>query len=166
MPATVRRELGAPTYAKKWFWDANAGTYEAPVWTPINGISSFQEVIDPTTKDNSQYASGIWGSDVVSKLKFRLEAKLWRNVDPDDAQEYDAGQEILREASDKAGILNRVDVRWYEMPDDGPRKEAYRGYVSVAWKPDGGSDEELSSVTVTCNGQGARTAITHPSPNS
>lgn len=166
MAATTRVELGAPTHSKKWYLDVNAGTHAAPVWTAVNGINNFKPGIDPTTKDNSSYASDGWGSDVVTKRKWTLTFKAWRNVDPVDDGEYDDGQEILRAASDAFGTDARVEVRWYEMEDEGPRKEAYQGYASVGWSPDGGSDEDLDSVSVSLFGQGKRNAITHPSPNS
>jgi len=170
MPATVRQELGEPTHAKKWYWDANdadaGGTYENPVWIAVNGISSFTPVVTAVKKNNSSYANEGWGSEPVSKRNWGIEATLWRNVDPDDPEEYDRGQEILREASDKFGIGARVDVRYYEMEDGGPRKEAYRGYIEVDWKPTGGTDEDWDSVNVTCGGHGKRNAIDHPEPNS
>ena len=166
MSATKRSELGAPTHSKKWYVDVNDGTEEAPDWVPVNGINNFRQVVSPITKDNSSYASEGWGSNVVTKLNWSLEFKAWRNVDPADAEAYDDGQEILRAAADVLGITGRRQVRWYEMEEDGPRVEAYDGWVSVEWKPDGGSDEDIESVTVTLQGQGKRNAITHPEPNS
>jgi hypothetical protein len=166
MPSTTRAELGAPTMAKKWYLDVNAGTHNSPTWTAVNGLNDFKPGIEPTTKDNSSYASNGWGSNVITKLQWTVTFKAWRNVDPTDSSEYDDGQEILREAADQLGQNNRVEVRWYEMEPSGPRVEAYQGYASVGWSPDGGSDEDLDSVSVTLNGQGTRNGITHPSPHS
>ena len=166
MTATTRKEMGAPTSAKKWYFDVNAGTHDSPAWTAVNGINNFKQAINPGKKDNSDYASDGWGSEVVTKLQWALDLKAWRNADAVNSDEYDDGQEILRDAADKFGASGRVEVRWYEMEDEGPRVEAYQGYGSVEWKPDGGADDDLESVSVTVNGAGKRNPITHPSPNS
>lgn len=166
MTATPRTEPGNPTYAKKWWWDANIGTHEAPEWLEIGSFNNFNMEITPTTKDNSTYQSGIWGSDVTTKLKYALNAVFVRNVLPDDPAKYDDGQEVLREYAFKSGVAGRIETRWYEMDDEGPRVEAYQGYQTVQWKPVAGSDEDVATVNVTCPGQGEPVAITHPSPNS
>jgi len=40
--------------------------------------------------------------------------------------------------------------------------EAYRGFATVSWIPSGGGMDALDAVAVTLDGQGVRSAITHP----
>jgi len=166
MTVTPRTEPGSPTYAKKWWWDVNIGTHEAPDWLEIGSFNNFNMEINPTTKDNSTYQSGKWGSDVTTKLKYALNAKFIRNTLPTDPSAYDPGQEVMREYGFLTGPAGRVETRWYEMDDEGPREEAYQGYQTVQWKPDPGADDDLSTVSVVCPGQGTPEPIAHPSPNS
>lgn len=159
MPATTRLELGETTLAKKWYLDVNTGTHASPSWLAVNAINNFKPDVADTKKDDSDYAGEGWGSDVVTKRKWTNSFKAMRKVKPDNPLAYDEGQEFLRAAADSGNV---VEVRWYEMPDDGPRQEAYQGYATVTWSPDGGSDEDFDVVSVTLNGKGRRTAITHP----
>lgn len=162
MPASTKTPLGASTLNRKWYLDVNTGTYAAPTWTPVLGLAEFKDGLDPTSQDDADFDSEGYKSSTISALGWSLELKLQRKVQAAVATAYDTGQEKLRTVSGELGVNNRVDVRWYEMEEDGPRVEAYRGYASVSWSPDGGAMDALSTVTVTINGQGKRTAITHP----
>lgn len=162
MPATTKVPLGAVTYVHKWYIDVNTGAYGAPTWTGIFGITDFKPAVDPTTKDDSDFDSVGWGSDVVSSRKWKNELKLVRKAQDAAPTAYDPGQEALRAASLLLGSGNRVDIRWYEMTGGGPKVEAYRGYASVTWTPEGGPVDEIEKVACTLNGSGAMTAITHP----
>jgi hypothetical protein len=162
MTATTKVPLGPATLNAKWYLDVNTGTHGAPVWVGVFGVTDFKDGLDSVKKDDTDLDSSGWGSQTVTKLDWMLELKLVRKVMAVAPTTYDPGQEVLRGAADGLGITNRVEVRWYEMPDDGPRVEAYQGYAAVEWKPDGGSNEELSTVSVTLSGQGARSPITHP----
>jgi len=162
MPATTKVPLGASTLISKWYLDVNTGTHLSPVWTGVFGITDFKQAIDSVKKDDTDLDSNGWSSQTVTKLAWSLELKVSRKVQADDSAHYDEGQEALRDVADELGQANRVEVRWYEMPEDGPRVEAYSGYAAVEWKPDGGTNEDLDTVSVTLTGQGARTSITHP----
>ena len=162
MPATVKTPLGAATLNRKWFLDVNSGTHEAPVWVGVFGITDLKAGKDPTLQDDSDFDSAGWKSSTVSALGWNLEVKLERKVKALVATAYDAGQELLRAASDGTGTSNNVEIRWYEMTSGGPKVEAYQGYASVSWVPDCGAMDALDTVSVTLNGVGARTAITHP----
>ena len=162
MPATTKVPLGAATLNRKWYLDVNTGTYGAPTWIGVFGVGDFKAGKDPSIEDDSDFDSLGWKSSTVTALGWALETKITRKVTAALATAYDPGQEVLRAASDLMGTGNNVDVRWYEMTAGGPKVEAYRGYATVSWVPDGGSMEALDTVTVTLTGKGARTAITHP----
>ncbi len=166
MSVTAKTPLGAATTVRKWWLQVNAGTYASPVWTHVLGITELKPALEPTLQDDSDMDSEGYKSQTVTALAWAIEAKLIRKVTAADAEAYDAGQEILREAAEGMGVANKVDVRWFEMEDEGPREEAYRGYAAVSWSPDGGTMDALDSVSVTLTGKGKRTAITHPSPKS
>ena len=162
MASTTKVPLGASTLNRKWYLDVNTGPYEAPVWTGVFGVMEFKAPKTPTLQNDSDYDSAGWKSSVVTALAWSIDLKLARKVTVASATAYDAGQEVLRAASDLLGSGNRVDIRWYEVTSGGPTTEAYRGYATVTWMPDGGDMEAAETVTVTLTGQGARTAITHP----
>lgn len=162
MASTTKVPLGAATLNRKWYLDVNTGSYEAPVWTGVFGVMEFKAPKTPTLQDDSDYDSGGWKSSTVTALTWAIELKIARKVTAASATVYDTGQEALRAASDLLGISNRVDIRWYEVTSGGPKVEAYRGYATVTWNPDGGNMEAEDFVSVTLTGQGARTAITHP----
>lgn len=166
MPATIKVPLGAITYVHKWYMDVNdtksGGTYAVPVWTGCFGTSDFKFSVDPTTKDDGDFDSVGWGSEVVSSRKWNVTTTFLRKTVDGTPTAYDPGQEILRAAGLELGASNRVDVRIYEMVDGGPKVEAYRGYASVSWVPSGGSNDEIEKVVCTLNGSGELESITHP----
>ena len=98
----------------------------------------------------------------VTALLGKLEFKVGRKTLASDNEAYYPGQEKLRLASRKTGVGNRVRVRYYEMEPDGPRVEAYEGWASVGWTPDGGGMDALSTATVVLTFQGEPKPITHP----
>jgi len=166
MAATTKTPLGASTLVRKWYLDVNAGTHEAPTWTAVNGITEFKAGVEHTLQDDADFDSEGYKSSTATAIAWSIEAKVARKVTVADQTAYDPGQELLREASDKLGAGNTVEVRWYEMEDEGPREEAYRGYAAVAWAPEGGAMDALEIVSVTLTGQGKRSAIQHPDPAS
>ncbi len=166
MPATTKVPLGSSTLVSKWYLDVNTGTYAVPVWTGVFGITDFKPVREPTLKDDSDFDSNGWGSQTVTKLAWSVEAKVQRKVKASDATAYDDGQEELRAAAGMRGVNNRVDVRFYEMSEGGPRVEAYRGWATVSWKPDGGPMDALDTVSVVLTGQGELEEIAHPDAGS
>jgi hypothetical protein len=161
MTASTKTPLGADTTVNKYYHDVNTSTYESPIWVPVGAIYSFKPVQSPTVKDDSDFDSD-WGSDGVVLQKWGIEEKFWRKRKVATPTEYDDGQEFLRELGSHVLGQNIADIRYYEMADDGPREEAYRGYAAVAWVPDGGATEDYDSITVTLHGRGNRNPITHP----
>jgi len=166
MPATTKTPLGASTLVRKWWLDVNAGTHDTPTWTAVNGMLEFKPTLEHTLQDDSDFDSEGYKSSTATAIAWSIETKLARKVTVADATAYDTGQEMLRTASEELGVGNTVEIRWYEMEDEGPREEAYQGYAAVSWSPDGGEMDALDTVTVTLTGQGKRTSITHPDPTS
>lgn len=160
MAATTKVPLGASTTNRKWYLDvegASAGT-----WIGVFGIQEFKDAVAGTLQDDSDFDGEGWKSSVVTANAASLEFKVARKVQAASATAYDPGQEKLRTTSRETGVGNRIKVRYYEMEPNGPRVEAYEGFVSVQWAPDGGAMDATSTVTVTCTFMGKPTAITHP----
>ena len=166
MPATTKTALGASTLVRKWYLDVNAATHASPEWTAVNGLTEFKPAIEHTLQDDADFDSEGYKSSTVTAIAWSIEAKVARKVTVADPTAYDTGQEILRAASDELGPANTVEIRWYEMEEEGPREEAYQGYAAVSWSPDGGAMDALEVVSVKLTGQGQRSAITHPDPTS
>lgn len=166
MPATAVVPLGPETLNRKWRIDvndtANGGTYAAPVWEGVAGVSDFKDGFTPDLIENGDFDSGGAHSKVVTATDWTNTFKVERKTVLTALTTYNRGQEILRGASNGIGVDNQVDVRWYEMTAGGPKVEAWRGYAVVGWDPDGGDFTAKSTVSVTLSAAGARTAITHP----
>lgn len=144
------------TSTKKWRLDASSDG--GSTWVKVRGITNLQPTVDTTTQDDSDYDSGVWGSDAKTQLKWSLTGTCKRGKG-DTTGNYDPGQEILRAAHDQVGSAGSVVVRWYDRTG-GP--EAYTGTSFVQWSEAGGAPDALSTANFTLGGQGARTAITNP----
>ncbi len=162
MAATTKVQLGAATTVRKWYLDVNTGTTAAPVWTGVFGVNKFQPALKPTMVDTSDFDSGGDMSSTATARAWSVVFGLERKSQASNPSAYDPGQEYLRLLAENIGLLNSVQVRWYEMESGGPRVEAYQGMVAVEWSPDGGAMSATDGVTVTLTGQGKRTIITHP----
>ncbi|TDD88353.1 phage tail tube protein [Actinomadura rubrisoli] len=146
------------TLARKWRLDVNTGTVGVPVWTQVRAMGELKPQVEPNMEDDSDYDSDGWESETKTALKWTLEAKLLRKVGVTSGN-YDPGQEKIRLASDQFGSAGTVQVRWYDR-DGGP--EAYIGFASVSWEPEGGETKDLDTVTAKLSGQGQRTTIANP----
>lgn len=162
MTATTKVPLGASTLVRKWYLDVNTGSVAVPVWVGVFGLLDFQPVLNPTLQDDSDFDSGGYKSSTVTALDWSAAFKVSRKVQAAAITQYDPGQEFLRTTSLTQGVLNSIQVRFYEMSPGGPRVEAYSGLAAVSWSPDGGPMDALDTVSVTLTGQGQRTAISHP----
>lgn len=161
MPATTKVPLGASTTNRKWYVDVENGADPA-VYIGVFGIQEFKDAVEGQAQDDSDFDGNGWMSETITANKGSLEFKVGRKTLADDQESYDPGQEILRKASRKTGVGNRVKVRYYEMEPDGPREEAYEGYASVSWSPDGGDMKATSTATVKLTFQGEPKEIPHP----
>ncbi len=157
-----RTALAATTLNRKWYLDVNTNTYASPTWVGVFGVMEFKGGKETVLQDDSDFENSGWKSQTATALSWVAELKLKRAPTVASATAYDTGQEALRVYSDLEGIANKADVRFYEVTTSGPTAEAYRGYCTVTWNPDGGPMDALDTVSVTLTGIGARTAITHP----
>ena len=168
MPVPNRTPLGASTTMRMWYLDVDtAGSLTAPNWVPVHGMTEFKPALEPTKQDDSDFDSGGFQSKTKTAEAWSVEAKIARKVTVADGTVYDVGQEFLRVKSfGQMGPANSVHIRYYEMQPNGPRVEAYEGWGSVTWSPEGGKMEDLNLVAVTLDGQGKLSLITHPNTGS
>lgn len=63
--------------AKDWGLevDTRAPGAPAPVWTRVNGLTSFKESSDDNTEDDGDFDSDGWGSSVVTQQTWTIEAE-------------------------------------------------------------------------------------------
>ncbi len=163
MTVTTKVPLGAATLNRKWYLDVDVSATETPTWVGVFGIKEFQPALAQTMQDDSDFDSDGYGSDTITQQKWSCTGKVNRKATATAPDEYDPGQERLRLAGQEVGSDNRVHIRFYEVNGaGGPQIEAYEGYASVSWNPDGGDQTVLSTVAFVLNGQGKRTAIAHP----
>lgn len=127
-------------------------------WLQVRGISDFKPTIDSKMEDDSDYDSDGWSSSTKTGMGWKLEMTLQRKVGIT-SRAYDPGQEAIRAAADQFGPDSVVHVRWYDREGG---LEAYEGYASVEWSPEGGEYTALDKAKTTLNGQGARTVIANP----
>lgn len=147
---------GTPTVNSAWNLEVNTGSTATPVWTQVRGLNNLVPTIANTRQDATDYDNEGWGADAVTLRKWQVTASAFRKLYTD---AYDAGQEKLRTA---ANDLETVHIRWYDRST--PEGEAYQGFAVVEWTPAGGGAEGLQAVNVVLLGQGARAAITNPTP--
>lgn len=169
MAATARVVLGADTLARKWWLDINNGTHAAPSWLPVGGVSDFKFAETKTFQPDSDYDSGGADSQAATAYAWDITCKLQRKVTAADPTIYDPGQEKIRTTCKRStGIANVLEARWYEENINdagaivGPKIEAYQGYITGQWAPDGGAMDALDTISVTFNGRGAYADIAHP----
>jgi hypothetical protein len=146
------------TLARKWKLDVNTGTVAVPVWTPVRAIGELKPNQENNLEDDSDYDSDGWSSNTKTQMSWELEATVLRKVGVTSGN-YDPGQEKLRSQSDQFGSGGTAHVRWYDR-DGGP--EAYEGFGSVSWEPEGGDAKDLEKVTVKISGNGKRNPIANP----
>lgn len=161
MTATTKVPLGGTTSNRKWYLDVDTGT-GSPTWTGVFGVMEIKRLQDAFTQDTSDMDNNGWKSEEVMALKHGVEGKVRRAPTAASATAYDPGQEHIRAKSLLTGLGNRVHYRLYEMEPDGPRVEAYEGYASAVWNPDGGNMEAADTVSFKLLGVGELTAIDHP----
>lgn len=164
MAVPTRVPLGASTTMRQWYLDVDtASSLVTPTWVGVFGVMELKPGLDPTKQDDSDFDSKGFQSKTKTAEAWSVELKVGRKVQVADGTQYDVGQEFLRTKSfGKMGPDNSVHIRYYEMQDNGPRVEAYEGWASVGWSPDGGKMEDLNLVSVTLDGQGQLNLITHP----
>lgn len=158
MSTPAPEETLVSTLARKFASEINVGTAAAPEWIRIRAISEFNPTIESNMEDSSDYDGEGWGSQTKTGMTWALEMTLLRKMGRE-SRDYDPGQEALREAADQLGLDSVVHVRWYDREGG---TEAYEGFASVEWSPEGGPYTALDSASVTLHGDGARRKITNP----
>ncbi|MGI5293146.1 phage tail tube protein [Nonomuraea polychroma] len=147
--------------AKDWKLDVNTGPdVEAPIWTSVKGLTSFEETTDDNTEDDGDFDDEEgWGSSVVTSRTWQIEAEGRRKRTDDTVFTADPGQEAIRQAARKVGFGANIKVRWYRR-DGAP--DAYEGVCTVSEYTKGGSVTDLEPFNFTLLGQGAPVEIANP----
>lgn len=162
MTATTKVPLGGTTSNRKWFLDVDTAVSGGPTWTGVFGIQEIKRIQAETKQDTSDMDNNGWKSEEVFALAHGVEGKVRRGVQANTPTAYDPGQEKIRTTALKTGLPNRLHYRIYEMEPGGPRVEAYEGYASAVWNPDGGGMDASDTVSFKLLGQGELIAIDHP----
>lgn len=149
-------EFGNVTTNAEWKLDVRA-TVGSGSWVRVKAVRNLTPTVAPNTVDASTYDGGFWGADAVVGAKFSLALELLRR---NDLASYDAGQELIRTASNPPP--DTFEARWYQPELAGG--EAWQGSVMATWEPSGGEAQALQAVSVTLLGQGERSAIAMPTP--
>lgn len=135
-------------------WRLEVESAVPDTFTPVAGLNSFSPTPAYTTADNSDFNSGMWGSDLPTQMKMTIAATFIRR---NDGSAYDAGQELLREAAYAADL---VRIRYYDTAFDAA--ESYEADAYVQWSPQGGGTTGIQTVNVTLNVQGAPAEVANP----
>lgn len=129
---------------------------DATNWIPYKGINDLNPSVTPTTVDTSDFDTDGWTSSEIPMNAWSLVIKAFRKTV---AGVFDAGQELVRQCVAQSGDSARIYVRWY---DRNGADEAYQGWGIVTWAPSKTGVADVDEVTVTINGDGARTDIANP----
>jgi hypothetical protein len=148
--------------AKDWKLDVDTSAPGAaePVWTPVRGLTKFEETTDDNTEEDSDFDDEEgWGSSVVTGRTWQIEAEGRRKRTDAAVFTADPGQEAIRKAARKVGFSANIKVRWYRR-DGAP--DAYQGVCTVSEYTKGGEVTDLEPFNFTLLGQGAPEEITNP----
>ena len=127
-------------------------------WLQIYGINDFNDEIDPTMADASDYATDGWASSVKTLQGWKLTLKANRKRAADEGAE-DPAFVALRAARLSFGAAGKVSVRWGRT--DG-LEEAYQGRADVAMSPSKTGVADLDEWQIELTGDGKAEAITVP----
>ncbi|WP_113705366.1 phage tail tube protein [Nonomuraea lactucae] len=148
--------------AKDWRLDVDTSApgASAPVWTPVRGLSKFEETTDDNVEDDGDFDDEEgWGADVVTERKWKIEAEGRRKRTDAAVFTPDPGQQFIRKAARKVGFAANIKVRWYRR--DGA-DDAYEGVCTVSEFTKGGEKTDLEPFSFTLLGQNAPVEIENP----
>jgi hypothetical protein len=144
--------------ARRYRLELDMGTIDLPEWTLVPGITEFTPATEPTHQEVTTYDEEGWGEHAVTKLDWTVELTLAHRAHPETGA-FNAAQEALRKASRSFGAASYVHIRYFDRfgADD-----AYEGRALVTWEPDGGSPEDVDTISVTLTGSGMLAEIENP----
>lgn len=148
--------------AKDWRLEVDTSDPGAAqeVWTPVRGLSKFEETTDDNVEDDGDFDDEEgWGSDVVTERKWKIEAEGRRKRTDAVIFTADPGQEAIRKAARKVGYGAYIRVRWYRR-DGAP--DAYKGTCQVSEFTKGGEKTDLEPFSFTLLGSHAAIEIPNP----
>ncbi len=152
-PATAPAVKGQSQLANKWALLIDTTPDTTPTWLPVFGMSAFSPQRSYTTQDNTDFDSDGWASTKQTQRGHSVTGTVQRKRY---AGAEDAGQRALRRAAETATDIHAMYFdRYYG-------EEAFEGYYSPNWEPQGGGATDLESVNFTLNGQGELVAVTNP----
>lgn len=150
---------GVSQTAGKWVlqvdtaYDPNAATPATPVWTTVFAVNSFSMNLTYTEQPDDDFDSNGWDSSVITgqgwNVAYGVRRKRFQAV-------YDVGQEFLRRA---AFLAKKVHIRFFDRKHGA---EAFEGYASSKWEPQGGGRTDLETVNGTLTGDGQLLEIANP----
>lgn len=153
--------------ARRFIIEVAAFAAAAPTsWTPLAGVNDFDPELAATTEDTTDFDTDGYTSKEKTAQGWTNTIKVFRKVTNDTDGKptvFDAGQELVRDAHDVFGTAARVWTRWY---DRNGGDEAYEGLALVSWKPSKTGVTNVQEVTITLDGDGARTKITNPAASA
>ena len=144
--------------ARRYRLELDMGTTGTPSWSLVPGITEFTPAVEPTHQEVTTYDEEGWGEHAVTKLDWTVELTLAHRAHPETGQ-FNAAQEALRRASRSFGVASYVHVRYF---DRNGADDAYEGRALVTWEPDGGSPEDVDTISVTLTGSGMLREIENP----
>lgn len=161
----VTTGLGASTLARKWKVDVDVSpAQDGSDWRRVRGATDTS--VNPGTagmQADTDYDGEGYSSSTATTQEWGATLTVRRAPDRNTPTVYDPGQEFLRLRATKMGPDNTAHIRAYEWNGpNGPKVEAYEGFVATAYANNGGGPEALSTGTITLTGQGAVIPIAHP----
>lgn len=152
-PALSPTVKGDSQLANKWVLQVDTTPSTTATWLSCFGISAFTPGRSYTSQDNTDFDSDGWASKKQTQRGWSVQGTFQRKKY---GGEEDEGQRFLRRASEDAVDVHiRYLDRYYG-------EEAFEGYASPLWEPQGGNATDLETVNFTLDGQGEIVRITNP----
>ncbi|QIM22891.1 hypothetical protein G7075_20070 [Phycicoccus sp. HDW14] len=136
--------------------DGSANYTVVADWVRVRAINSLKPTVDNKMEDDSDFDSDGWTRD-EDGMGWALELGLLRKI----GVTTKAPTPVRRSSATpptSSGRLGRRG-RWF---DRNGGVDAYQGFASASWEPDGGGTTDLDKVSAKLSGQGKRNKITTP----
>lgn len=133
---------------------------DEPVWTFVNGLTSFEPKPDIQTEDDTDITSDGWASEAAVGNKFTASFEALVKGDASGAAfVQDPGLSVLHEASFQTGTAAVQTFRYWRT-DSVEEARLFKAVVKAA--PSGGKPNELQKFSGELIGRGKPTDITKP----